>query len=112
MKARLVRRDSQAIAHHYDVSNDFYALFLDPLMVYTCAYYRKPDGTLEDAQRDKLDLALHPKREAAVQDMESLHGAARLFRSHPAYATPAAVSREIARLMTSAKLSILEGPPE
>jgi cyclopropane-fatty-acyl-phospholipid synthase len=56
MKARLVRKDSQAIAHHYDVSNDFYALFLDPLMVYTCAYYRKPDGTLEDAQRDKLDL--------------------------------------------------------
>jgi cyclopropane-fatty-acyl-phospholipid synthase len=56
MKARLLRKDSQAIAHHYDVSNDFYALFLDPLMVYTCAYYRKPDGTLEDAQRDKLDL--------------------------------------------------------
>ncbi|HKU47985.1 MAG TPA: RNA polymerase sigma factor, partial [Burkholderiales bacterium] len=63
-------------------------------------------------QRDKLDLALHPKRQAAVQDMESLHGAARLFRTHPAYATPAAVSREIARLMTSAKLSILEDPPE
>ena len=56
MKARLLRKDSRAIAHHYDVSNDFYALFLDPLMVYTCAYYRKPDGTLEDAQRDKLDL--------------------------------------------------------
>jgi cyclopropane-fatty-acyl-phospholipid synthase len=56
MSARLVRRDSRAIAHHYDVSNDFYALFLDPMMVYTCAYYRKPDGTIEEAQRDKLDL--------------------------------------------------------
>jgi cyclopropane-fatty-acyl-phospholipid synthase len=56
MSAGLVRKDAQAIAHHYDVSNDFYALFLDPLMVYTCAYYRDPNGTLEQAQRDKLDL--------------------------------------------------------
>jgi cyclopropane-fatty-acyl-phospholipid synthase len=48
--------DARAIAHHYDVSNDFYALFLDPLMVYTCAYYRDPDGKLEQAQADKLDL--------------------------------------------------------
>jgi cyclopropane-fatty-acyl-phospholipid synthase len=49
-------RDARAIAHHYDVSNEFYALFLDPLMVYTCAYYRDPDGKLEQAQQDKLDL--------------------------------------------------------
>jgi cyclopropane-fatty-acyl-phospholipid synthase len=48
-------RDAQAIAHHYDVSNEFYELFLDPLMVYTCAYYRDPDGKLEQAQQDKLD---------------------------------------------------------
>jgi cyclopropane-fatty-acyl-phospholipid synthase len=54
--ARARRRDAEAIAHHYDVSNDFYALFLDPLMVYTCAYYREPDGSLEQAQTDKLDL--------------------------------------------------------
>lgn len=50
------RRDAQAIAHHYDVSNEFYALLLDPLMVYTCAYYRDADGKLEQAQQDKLDL--------------------------------------------------------
>ena len=56
MRRRRVRRDAQAIAHHYDVSNDFYALFLDPLMVYTCAYYRDPNGKLEQAQQDKLDL--------------------------------------------------------
>jgi len=48
--------DAKAIAHHYDVSNEFYALFLDPLMVYTCAYYRDPDGKLDQAQQDKLDL--------------------------------------------------------
>jgi cyclopropane-fatty-acyl-phospholipid synthase len=47
--------DARAIAHHYDVSNAFYELFLDPLMVYTCAYYRDPDGKLDQAQRDKLD---------------------------------------------------------
>jgi cyclopropane-fatty-acyl-phospholipid synthase len=56
MSVRLVTRDARAIAHHYDVSNDFYALFLDPLMVYTCAYYREADGALAEAQRDKLDL--------------------------------------------------------
>ncbi|HMH50212.1 MAG TPA: cyclopropane-fatty-acyl-phospholipid synthase family protein [Candidatus Acidoferrum sp.] len=50
------KQDPRAIAHHYDVSNEFYALFLDPLMVYTCAYYREPDGKLEQAQQDKLDL--------------------------------------------------------
>jgi cyclopropane-fatty-acyl-phospholipid synthase len=56
------QRDARAIAHHYDVSNDFYALFLDPLMVYTCAYYRDPDGKLEQAQADKLDLVCRKLR--------------------------------------------------
>ena len=60
--ARARRRDAEAIAHHYDVSNDFYALFLDPLMVYTCAYYRDPEGTLEQAQADKLDLVCRKLR--------------------------------------------------
>ncbi|PYM78924.1 MAG: cyclopropane-fatty-acyl-phospholipid synthase, partial [Candidatus Rokuibacteriota bacterium] len=56
VRRRSREADAKAIAHHYDVSNEFYALFLDPLMVYTCAYYRDPDGKLEQAQRDKLDL--------------------------------------------------------
>ena len=55
MKPRSKQADAKAIAYHYDVSNEFYALFLDPLMVYTCAYYRDPDGKLEQAQQDKLD---------------------------------------------------------
>ena len=55
MRAKTKAEDASAIAHHYDVSNEFYALFLDPLMVYTCAYYRDPDGKLEQAQQDKLD---------------------------------------------------------
>ncbi|MFF9197201.1 class I SAM-dependent methyltransferase [Streptomyces sp. NPDC014779] len=49
------RRDKQAISHHYDVGNEFYELVLGPSMVYSCAYWTE-DGTLEDAQHDKLDL--------------------------------------------------------
>ncbi|MFE6687053.1 class I SAM-dependent methyltransferase [Streptomyces sp. NPDC057743] len=52
-------RDRQAISHHYDVGNDFYELVLGPSMVYSCAYWGAAEGaagTLEDAQRDKLDL--------------------------------------------------------
>lgn len=49
------RRDQEAISHHYDVGNDFYELVLGPSMVYSCAYW-EDDGSLEDAQRDKLDL--------------------------------------------------------
>lgn len=45
------------VAYHYDVSNEFYRLFLDPEMVYTCAYFQ-PDwhDNLARAQRDKLDM--------------------------------------------------------
>ena len=43
---------------HYDLSNDFFALFLDPSMTYSCAYFEPPDVTLEQAQRNKIDLAL------------------------------------------------------
>jgi len=56
MRFRTKRFDQQAIGYHYDLSNDFYACFLDPRMVYTCAYYRRPDGDLATAQEDKLDL--------------------------------------------------------
>ncbi|MGY5045571.1 class I SAM-dependent methyltransferase [Streptomyces sp. 900105755] len=49
------RSDKQAISHHYDVGNDFYELVLGPSMVYSCAYW-EDDGTLETAQRDKLEL--------------------------------------------------------
>jgi cyclopropane-fatty-acyl-phospholipid synthase len=50
------RRDRSAIAHHYDLSNDFYRLLLDPHMAYSCAYWTDPGYTLHDAQTDKLDL--------------------------------------------------------
>jgi len=62
MMLRSKRRDARAITYHYDVSNEFYALFLDPRMVYTCAYYRRPDGDLARAQEDKLDLVCRKLR--------------------------------------------------
>ena len=60
-------RDRSAISHHYDLSNDFYEAILDEQMAYSCAYVtddsvdlvrdgERPAYTLEDAQRDKLDL--------------------------------------------------------
>ncbi|KXK62193.1 cyclopropane-fatty-acyl-phospholipid synthase [Micromonospora rosaria] len=49
-------RDSSAISHHYDVSNAFYERVLGPSMTYTCAVYRSPDDTLEQAQAAKYDL--------------------------------------------------------
>jgi len=51
-------RDRAAIAHHYDLSNEFYALILDPHMACSCGYFTgdDPSYTVEDAQRDKLDL--------------------------------------------------------
>ena len=62
MRWRRKDRDREAISFHYDVSNDFYALFLDQRMVYTCAYYRRPDGNLDQAQEDKLDLVCRKLR--------------------------------------------------
>lgn len=49
-------RDAAAIAHHYDVSNDFYRLVLGPAMTYSCAVWTSTDGTLEDAQAAKHEL--------------------------------------------------------
>ncbi len=50
--------DAEAIRYHYDVSNDFYALWLDPNLVYSCAYFRSPDDSLETAQMQKIDHIL------------------------------------------------------
>ena len=51
-----LRRDREAIQHHYDVSNDFYRMILGPTMVYSCAYFDAPGDSLEDAQIRKLDV--------------------------------------------------------
>ncbi|GAB4586831.1 cyclopropane mycolic acid synthase family methyltransferase [Nocardia sp. IFM 10818] len=48
----------QQVQSHYDLSDEFYALFLDPSMTYSCAYFTHPGMTLEQAQQAKIDLAL------------------------------------------------------
>lgn len=49
-------RDAAAIAHHYDVSNDFYRIVLGPSMTYSCGVWKSPNGSLEDAQAAKHEL--------------------------------------------------------
>ena len=48
-------RDARAVRHHYDVSNEFFELFLGPTMVYSCAIFSRGAETLEQAQEEKLD---------------------------------------------------------
>jgi len=50
-----IERDARQIEFHYDLSDDFYALWLDPRRVYSCAYFRTPDMPLAQAQEAKLD---------------------------------------------------------
>lgn len=47
--------DRKAIQHHYDVGNEFYGLWLDANRVYSCAYFKSPDDTLDQAQEQKLE---------------------------------------------------------
>src|SRR3954470_23731506 len=49
------QKDAEQIRFHYDVSDDFYALWLDPRRVYSCAYYREADMNVAQAQEAKLD---------------------------------------------------------
>jgi len=57
-----IRRQFDNVQSHYDVSNEFFALFLDPSMTYSSAYFERDDMTLEEAQLAKLDLSLDKLR--------------------------------------------------
>ncbi|MDH4047514.1 MAG: cyclopropane-fatty-acyl-phospholipid synthase family protein [Gammaproteobacteria bacterium] len=68
VRGNTLSRSQQNVQHHYDLGNEFYRLWLDPRMVYTCAYYEHADATLEQAQLAKLDhvcrkLRLRPGQE-------------------------------------------------
>jgi len=54
-EAHSKERDSLAVTYHYNVSNDFYRLWLDQNMVYSCAYFTSPSQPLDEAQEQKLD---------------------------------------------------------
>ena len=55
IRSNTLPRSRHNVHHHYDLGNDFYRLWLDERMVYTCAYYESPAATLADAQLAKLD---------------------------------------------------------
>ena len=54
--------NKDAISHHYDVSNEFYKLFLDDRMVYTCGYFTDWNNDINQAQKDKLELVCRKLR--------------------------------------------------
>lgn len=60
-----IDRDARQIQFHYDLSDDFYALWLDPRRVYSCAYFREPGMTVAQAQEAKLDHICRKLRLAA-----------------------------------------------
>ncbi len=55
-RRQAARNDTSFIRFHYDISNAFYGLFLDPEMQYSCGYFRDWDNSLEQAQQDKLEM--------------------------------------------------------
>ena len=51
-----ISRDARAVRHHYDVSNEFFALFLDRSLTYSCGIFSRGASTLEEAQETKLEM--------------------------------------------------------
>ena len=52
------RQSVEEVRAHYDLSNEFFQLFTDPTVTYSCAYFQREDMTMEEAQIAKLDLSL------------------------------------------------------
>jgi len=102
-------RDRAAVSHHYDLSNDFYALLLDESMAYSCGYWSRPEDpgyALADAQRDKLELicrklALRPG--ARLLDVGCGWGSLTLHAAehHGARVTAVTLAREQAAAVTA-----------
>ena len=61
-RLRSLKREKENIAHHYDLGNDFFRLWLDESLTYSCAYFRRPDDTIDLAQRQKIDHTLKKLR--------------------------------------------------
>ncbi len=64
-----LRRSSKNISYHYDLGDEFYALYLDKTMTYSCAYFKRPDDSLEQAQLNKYE---HIARKLLLKPNESL----------------------------------------
>ena len=66
---RSLKREKENIAHHYDLGNDFFSLWLDESLTYSCAYFRNASDILEQAQRQKIK---HSLRKLRLQPGETL----------------------------------------
>ncbi len=62
LRSNTLRGSRAHIHHHYDISDDFYRLWLDRDMLYTCAYFPTPEASLEDAQQAKMDYVCRKLR--------------------------------------------------
>lgn len=95
-------RDRRAVTFHYDVSNDFYQLWLDRRMVYSCAYFKSPCDYLDIAQEQKLDYICRKLRLRAGQRLLDIGcgwgalviHAAKHFRVHAEGITNLPLTRE------------------
>lgn len=58
MRKNSVENSKDNIGSHYDLSNDFFSAFLDPTMMYSCAYFKSPEETLEIGQRNKIRMII------------------------------------------------------
>ncbi len=98
--ARNVRGNQAGqIKAHYDLGNDFYALWLDDTMTYTCAYFKNPGDTLEAAQRQKIDHVLRKLQLQKGQEFIDLgcgwgHLVVRAAKQYGARGTGVTLSRE------------------
>lgn len=97
-----LRRDREAISYHYDKPPEFFLPWLGPTMVYSSAYFRDPNQSLDDAQTNKLELIcrkLELKREEAFLDIGCGWGSLILHAAlqHNARATGITLSREQAK---------------
>lgn len=64
-----IKRSKENIQHHYDIGNDFYRLWLDETMTYSCGYFKKLDDSLNTAQKNKVE---HILRKLHIEEGQTL----------------------------------------
>ena len=73
-----LKHEKENIARHYDLGNDFFRLWLDESLTYSCAYFRRASDTLEQAQRQKIDHSLKKLRLQPDETLLDIGGSSEL----------------------------------